>query len=448
MTKHRLLSLVMFSHVLALALLATLIRFGFPLMLCIVAMFLMLSVVWYYFRRKLRRAFESLSASAKAFAEGDHSQRIPSLKLQELDCLGRDINQMLDVVDGAIGHLAVHREELRLVLSSIEDALWSQNYEGDLEWVNEPFCTLFPAYDEQRKQKYWEVIRDPELLVKIKTTAGQVPEANSEIQMAGHSYILAISRNDSALRIVFILHSIDAIQQTAQMKKDFIANLAHELRTPLTAIKGFTEAMLVQPENDHARHLKIIHNHTLRLIHLIRDLEQLIRLESLSGLQTQDICLETFFDNIRLILEPDLAEKNLSLRIELDPQAPRLVCDPFRFEQVFINLIQNSLRYTKDGGITIRVKALDNAVRFEVADTGRGIEERHWPRIFERFYVADPSRNKNRSGTGLGLAIVKHIVQLHHGTISVSSILGQGAIFQFVIPLRPLKTEASDAANT
>ena len=104
-------------------------------------------------------------------------------------------------------------------------------------------------------------------------------------------------------------------------------------------------------------------------------------------------------------------------------------------EQVFINLVQNSLRYTTTGGITIRCKLADKEANFEVSDTGMGIDNIHLPRIFERFYVADPARNKTQSGTGLGLAIVKHIVQLHKGRITVQSEPGKGTIFSILLPL-------------
>lgn len=400
------------------------------------ALALMLTGAYFFLIGTLRRKTSRLSETAREIAAGDHGLRFDASGIQEFDSLGKDLNEMLEELNSAIDHLAVHREELRLVLGSIEDALWSLDYEGRIQWANERFRELFPAYEPSEKQQYWEVLREPELREMIKERGGESKKPISEISFAGHDYLLSVSRNDESQREVFILHNIDAIQQAAQMKKDFIINLAHELRTPLTAIKGYTEAMQDAPGIDHTRYLKIIDNHAHRLIHLIRDLEQLIRLEGTSDLETKDINLETFFNNIRLILEPEIEEKQLFLRIELDPACPRLVCDPFKFEQVFINLVQNSLRYTDSGGITIRSFRVGDRVRFEVSDTGRGIDAEHLPRIFERFYVADPSRNKSLSGTGLGLAIIKHIVLLHKGTISVDSKPGEGTVFRIDMPLR------------
>ncbi len=166
------------------------------------------------------------------------------------------------------------------------------------------------------------------------------------------------------------------------------------------------------------------------MIHLISDLERTAELE------LKEINLGTFFHNVQLILNPHVEEKGLKLLIELDDTLPRIHCDPFKLEQVFINLVQNSLRYTEHGTISIHSYANDMGVMFEVRDTGKGIEAQHLPRIFERFYVADPSRNKSQSGTGLGLAIVKHIVLLHHGRIEVESHPGIGTTFKIFLPIQ------------
>jgi two-component system phosphate regulon sensor histidine kinase PhoR len=371
---------------------------------------------------------------AAEIAGGRHTLRLGDSTLKEVDDLSAEFNKVLDALDGAIRHLAVHREELRLVLGSIEDILWAQDYEGRLQWANQPFQKLFQGYNPNKVQLSREVIRDPELQAAIAKVEEQDSNLVPEIRFEGHSFILSMSSNEQMRRKVFILQNMDAIQQVFQMKRDFIVNLAHELRTPLTAIKGFTEAMRDNPDVDHTRYRNIILNHTQRLIHLVKDMEQLISLESSGKLDLLDIDLKKFFAGVRLLLEPDLQEKGLDLVIELDPSVPRIVCDPFRLEQVFINLAQNSLRYTDTGGIRISSRPEGDWIVFEVADSGCGIAKEHQNRIFERFFVADPARNKNGSGSGLGLAIVKHIVLLHQGEISVQSALGKGCTFTIKIP--------------
>ncbi len=393
-----------------------------------------IGVVLYLLQARLRKDFADMRKFAEELSPQNRKLRFGALGTADLNDVAQKLNQALESYDSAIGHLALHRAELRLLLNTLGDPLWSQDDAGKVLWANAPFQKIFPAFDPKRNKHFREIIRDPELrdaIVSAGTAREQLPPA---LNLAGHSYILSSSHSISNRRHVFILHNIDAIDKAARMKKDFIVNLAHELRTPLTAIKGFTEAMSETPEQDHSRHQKIILNHTNRLIHLIRDLEQLIRLESTSRLEAREIELEPFLANLSLILEPDLQAKGLNLSIALESGLERMVCDPFRFEQIFINLAQNSLRYTDTGGIRIRGSREGENTVFEISDTGQGIPAGHLDRIFERFYVADPSRNRGLSGTGLGLAIVKHIVLLHQGEISVSSEMGKGTTFRISIP--------------
>jgi two-component system phosphate regulon sensor histidine kinase PhoR len=354
--------------------------------------------------------------------------------VEEFNELGQSINKMLGKLDGTIGHLAIHREELRLIVGTIQDALWSINAEGKIEWANTAFAQLFDLYDEGRMQYYWEVIRNVSLLNYIKEFGVSSEHRIQEINFRGHTYLLSGSQNPDAQRTVLLMQNIDDIHRAEKMKKDFIVNLAHELRTPLTAIKGFSEAMEETADPQNMRYLKIIQNHTNRLINLINDLQTLIRLEQNYSINLKEIDLPTFFDNIKLILSPMLEDKDVELQIDIDPTHPRFCVDPFKFEQIFINLVENSLRYTENGRILIRGKATDSDLTIEISDNGSGIAPEHLPRIFERFYVADPSRSRSNSGTGLGLAIVKHIVALHNGTIDVSSTLGEGTTFKIVIP--------------
>ncbi|MCB5245273.1 MAG: HAMP domain-containing protein [Candidatus Cloacimonetes bacterium] len=434
MRKYQLSPLIITSLLLLLLSVAVCLILKAPiwLTLFIVGLISLLSI--FVLQHQINKIRKSWINTAHTIAQGEYNQRLPELGIKEVDEVAAVFNQMLERLEEVIHHLTIHRQELRLLLNSIEDALWAQDDEGRIIWANEPFQNLFPTYNPAQKPYYQEIIRHPELLASLEKTDASPEKQISEITLQNHSFLFSCSLNQEAKRKIFILHNIDAIRQTEQMKKDFIVNLAHELRTPMTAIQGFTEAMLSSPEQNHTRYLKIILNHSQRLNHLIGDLEQLIQLESTAQLELQDINLTTFFDNIRLILEPEIQEKKLNLEINLDPAIPRLVCDPFRLEQVFINLVQNSLRYTDKGTILIKSQKEGNKVIFEVSDTGTGIAPEHLSRIFERFYVADPSRSRSRNGTGLGLAIVKHIILLHHGDITVTSKLGEGTTFKLTLP--------------
>ncbi len=438
MDKNSLFRTLVIAHCILLLILALLLQLNMPVIILLLAMAALVAVMLVFVNRNLRKQYAMISKAAQQIAEGDHSVRIPSLQLDEFDTMGQDLNLMLGKLDNTINHLAIHREELRLLLSSIDDVLWSQNLDGRLVWANQAFTSLFDAYNPDKRQFYWEVIREPILIKQIKDSDTDDAKLMKELQFGDRSYLLSGNRNEEARRRVFIMQDISSIRLAEQMKKDFVVNLAHELRTPLTAIKGFTDAMQDKSTENNLRYLKIIQNHTDRLIHLISDLEQLIRLERIAEIERQEINLNTFFENVQMVLSPHVEEKGLSLSIQLDQRLPRLHCDPFKLEQVFLNLVQNSLRYTEKGEISIKSRALDNEVLFEVCDTGKGIDAHHLPRIFERFYVADSSRNRSQSGTGLGLAIVKHIVMLHNGRIDVSSELGKGTCFMIYLPTKQL----------
>jgi len=350
---------------------------------------------------------------------------------------------MLSKFQQAHDHLTTHREELRLITNSIEDALWAQDAEGKIEWMNPAFKRVFSQGKKEHRHYYWDIIREPALLDFIKGFGDKEKPRMQEISFEGHFYLINGSTNRTANRHIFILQNIDIIRQTEQMKRDFAVNVAHELRTPLTAIKGFAEALKDDAKPENVRYLRIIQNHTERLINLVSDLQTLSKLEQMPSLNLQNINLQTFFEGIRVLFQPIFEQRGLDLLVEIDPAMPRWTVDPIKFEQIFINLVDNALRYTTEGEISIRTKLLEHALQIEVSDTGCGMAAEHLSRIFERFYVADPSRNKDQSGTGLGLAIVKHTVFLHRGTIDVTSTEGKGTCFTLLYPL-PTISDSTD----
>lgn len=385
--------------------------------------------------RRIDKSVNDLTDITLRASRGDLNGRYTNKTDWEIEPLGESINDLIENTAQLIKEHKTDREELKLILNSITEVLWIQNNEGQILWSSSGFNDLFPAYKRGSKQLYWEVIRDPELLFEIKESDSQIEQQLREIRIGEHNYLYKRVINHKNDTIVFILQNIDFLKQTEQMKKDFILNLAHELRTPLTAIRGFSEELKDTTQQENIRYINIIINHTERLISLVSDLQTLAHLERIPGLNLQPINLITFFDSIFALYQQSIRERGVSLTLEADDDLPRLEVDPYKFEQIFINLIDNALRYTSEGGIIVRIVKQINALRFEVCDTGVGIEAEHLPRIFERFYVADPSRNRSNSGTGLGLAIAKHSVLLHKGTIVVQSTPDKGTCFVMTFPI-------------
>jgi two-component system phosphate regulon sensor histidine kinase PhoR len=227
-----------------------------------------------------------------------------------------------------------------------------------------------------------------------------------------------------------------------RMKKDLVLNASHELRTPLTAVKGYVETLQEGASAEQRAYLKIIERNTDRLIHVVEDLLILSRLERGEGPaegpgreDRESIRVEDVLQNVFTIFEKTAREKGISLEARQDPGLPSLTADPFQIEQMLINLVDNGIKYTEKGKVSVALGSAGDRYRIEVMDTGIGIPEEHLPLIFERFYVVDKSRSRKLGGTGLGLSIVKHIVQAHGGTISVASRLGQGTTFMIELPL-------------
>ncbi len=152
-------------------------------------------------------------------------------------------------------------------------------------------------------------------------------------------------------------------------------------------------------------------------------------------LQLETVNLKDIIEQALVVFEQQIQSKGISVQLSIDPDLPPVQGDPFKLEQVFINLIDNAMKYTEKGGITVRMESQDKKIVITLQDTGAGIPPEHLSRIFERFYVVDKSRSKKLGGTGLGLSIVKHIVLLHNGTIKAESSPSHGTTFTITLPI-------------
>jgi two-component system phosphate regulon sensor histidine kinase PhoR len=205
-------------------------------------------------------------------------------------------------------------------------------------------------------------------------------------------------------------------------------------------IKGFAETILnegsaLTPEKNN-QFIGIIHNHAERLANLINDLLTLSRMESgAMELEPLPVSIESTVTRAFRLLEEKALDKGITLIASSSLRdAPTVLADPSKLDQVLINLLDNGLKFSPAGGsITVSAAPLGDQVRVDVTDTGVGIPPQDLHRIFERFYRVDTARSRELGGTGLGLSIVKHIVQAHGGTVSVDSVPGKGSTFSFTL---------------
>ncbi|WP_211746174.1 HAMP domain-containing sensor histidine kinase [Paenibacillus sp. Marseille-Q4541] len=226
------------------------------------------------------------------------------------------------------------------------------------------------------------------------------------------------------------------LQQLEQMRRDFVTNVSHEVQSPLTSISGYAMALKQVNLSDHdrSRYLDIIIAEAKRMSKMSDSLLQLSLLES----QSQHLRIVTFSldEQIRRVivaLQPLWSPRNI--HFDLNLRAVMLSADPDQLNQVWTNIISNSIKFSEDGGsINISIKQDINNVTIQISDTGIGISLEDQKRIFERFFKVDRSHSRKYDGSGMGLAIVKQIVSLHQGEIRVESELGRGTSIIVTLP--------------
>jgi signal transduction histidine kinase len=221
-----------------------------------------------------------------------------------------------------------------------------------------------------------------------------------------------------------------------QSRRDLVANVSHELKTPITAIRAHLENLLDGVERPDPATLEVMLGQADRLGRLVDQLLELSKLESGEiPLQRERLALRPLVDE--LITEIDVArsDRSVSLRNEVPEDLPALFADRERLHQVLFNLVDNAVRFTAEGGdVRVTAQPVNGSVQIAVADTGAGIPAEHLPRLFERFYRADPARSRDDGGTGIGLAIARSVVEAHGGTIRAESEPGRGSVFTFDVP--------------
>jgi two-component system phosphate regulon sensor histidine kinase PhoR len=220
-------------------------------------------------------------------------------------------------------------------------------------------------------------------------------------------------------------------------RKEYLGNVSHELKTPVFNIQGYVDTLInggLEDPTINIDYLKKAEKSIDRLINIIDDLETITQLESgVLDLDLDAFDIAALCKDIYSALELNAAKKNIKLELARKYDKPVMVfADKFRIRQVLVNLLTNSIKYGKDNGTTlVAFNQLNDDVVVEISDNGDGIDEKHLPRIFERFYRIDKGRSREQGGTGLGLAIVKHIIEAHGKSIKVESRPGTGTTFTF-----------------
>lgn len=387
-----------------------------------------------FITRRLSRPVTAMRSAADQISRGDLNTRVFVDSRDEFQELAAAFNRMTEEIQALVGRLSSQKEESEAILTAVREGLVLIGRDQRIVKANRTFLAQVQSADAAGKP-YWEVIRNPRFAEVLRLVRQEGGSRREEISFGDTTFLCSFAYLSSREEVVALFFDISELKRLETIKKDLVVNISHEFKTPLTAIRGFAEALAEEPERS-GEYLEIIKRNAERLSAITNDLLLLARLEyKESALQREPVDLAALVRDVAAIVQTMLKEKGLELSIQAGEGLPAVSGDRYLLEQAVTNLLENAIKYTDSGRVSVSLRRTNGAVSVEVSDTGIGIAAEHLPRIFERFYVVDKSRSRRQSGTGLGLAIVKNIILQHGGEISVRSTPGQGTVFSFVIPV-------------
>ncbi|MEK7857867.1 MAG: ATP-binding protein [Elusimicrobiota bacterium] len=399
----------------------------------------LLAALW--LSRSLSRPVLEMSAVAERLARGDHAARVRDLAQDEHGRLGATLNLLAETVQRQVRELSQEKGRLLSILSNMVEAVVAVDSHARVLAVNPAVTALFGVKEEDALGKpFLEALRHHQLNVLLASVLKEQAPRSGEVRIFVPAELVfeahAVPLDGGAL---LVLHDITRLRRLEQVRREFVANVSHELRTPLTSIQGFAETLRGAAKDDAAARdefLGEIESGAQRLTLLVDDLLELSAIESgkrAPRLETVD--LAALAREVAQSLEPVARRKDARVSVEAEAGLPPAQGDRAQLRRVLTNLLDNALKYNRQGGtVTVTTRMEGALVALRVADTGAGIPPQDLPRIFERFYRVDKARSVELGGTGLGLSIVKHIVEAHGGSVAVESRLGEGSAFTFTIP--------------
>lgn len=400
--------------------------------------YLAIGLVYGFVRGRFKRALTPFRHQALAYATFDFSERVQNHH-SITDELSLSFNRMARQLSQRLGLLEQRNQIFNRVLDAMRDGVLAININNTVLVSNKQAEALLNHIQSETSLVEVKLPADwDEPMKNVMVTRSTEQKA---VTMFGRNVLLIFApliKEEEVVGVVIISRDVTEEVQLNELRNLFVANVSHELRTPISLLQGYSEAIVdgvTDTIEDQQELARVILDESKRMGRLVNDLLDLAKVKSGQlELSKESYQVSTFVERLTSKFSHKAAAKHVQVIADVDTTLESLIFDYDRLEQVFTNLIDNALRYTEDGTITLRVRKGLRTVIFEVIDTGIGMEEANLPFLFERFYKADKSRTRNKSGTGLGLAIAKEIVEAHNGTIAVSSEIGKGTTFTIHLP--------------
>lgn len=386
--------------------------------------------------RGVSRPVMELRDVARAVADGDLWRRATISAPDEIGDLSDELHRMSDQLEARMQRLANDEALLTAVVDCLSEGVVAIGPRLTVLQINQAARAMlnarepipFPVSHLPRHSSMRQAVTD----ALSGSEGGPI-----DVEIAGRMLSVA-ARPLAAGGAVVVLSDLTQARRVESMRRDFVANVSHELRTPLTAISGFADTLSdgTVSDKDRERFVATIAANARRMQRLVDELLDLSRIES-GGWTPQPVPLDVaavaadtfagYADAARC--------RDVALETQISPDARNVHADPTALRQIMGNLVENAIRHTSSGTVTIFAqRKVDGTTCISVRDTGVGIASVHLSRIFERFYRADPARSRNSGGTGLGLAVVKHLVEAHRGSVGAESTPGHGTTISVHLP--------------
>lgn len=401
---------------------------------------LLITILWMSWRYlSLRRRIDSYARALRRAAESEKPTLQLVADIQDIEELSNAVYALAETYEQRFSSLEAERARLAAILDRITDGVLIVDATGSIQMANPGAEKLFgeglagrSVIVALRNHQLVETWRKAQQTGEIQSESVELPSNRKFLQ------ITAIPGQESGGALIMI-QDLTRLRRLETVRRDFISNVSHELRTPLASLKALAETLSDGALDDPPaarRFLARMQTEVDALTQMSTELLELTRIESGQvPLQLKPIAPTQLLQSAADRMKAQAERAGLDLNAECNPNLPLVPADSSRLEQVLVNLIHNAVKFTPAGGeIRLFAKQDGKYIRFDVSDTGVGIDPDDLPRIFERFYKADRARTKG-GGTGLGLSIARHIVEAHGGKIWVESEPEKGSTFYFTIPI-------------
>lgn len=406
-----------------------------------------IAILLFRYTVTLRRFLNSFIKISNKVSNKEFHSRLQTSARGELGELSRNFNFMMETMENTIEEVEYKHLQLTSVLKSISHGILVIDIYGNIILINDEARKIIKSKTRGNEEgkNIKQVINVQAILKEVERYVGSKESENSNLTLEDETvYKIKIdpvylqNSKNAIIGSIINIENITEIVKLENMRKDFVANVSHELKTPLTSINGFVETLIMNENIDidkRNRFLAIIKKESDRLKRLIEDILLLSSIENKNNLVTENILLYDVFKEVYEMINYIAKEKDIIISYNFEDE--KIVVEAYGdyLKQMFLNLIDNAVKYTPAGGeVIINQYTKYDEIFIEVIDNGIGIPKEDIDKIFQRFYRVDKARSRSVGGTGLGLAITKNIVNSLKGRICVESEFQKGSKFIVTLP--------------